>query len=62
MPLNGVVESSPREKGREGWIDLASHYNISTKSERHISTKRNNLKNQLYKNAMILNFETFSKI
>ena len=49
-----------QSKGREGWLDLMSHYNGSAEPERLIYAARQNLSNLFYKNEMAFNFETFS--
>ena len=50
-----------QSKGREGWLDLMSHYIGSSESERRISSARHKLSNIFYKNEITINFETFSK-
>ena len=49
-----------QSKGREACIDLMSHYNGSSKSERCIASEINKLSNLFYNNEMTCNIETLS--
>ena len=60
MTLNGGGRKFTQSKGREGWLDLVSHYNGSAEPERRIYAARHKLSDLFYKNEMVFNFDTFS--